>query len=220
MIGANVVRRLESADNWIRFPTRSGTTAAKQGAENRAAAAPHRRWNLPATGPSWSKDRRPCTNPRRPCPIGELMTPHRMPSQLRGELVTDWPMSADKPVGPALLVNRWERVRSSTFAASPDYATASEHHLVEIRQLFHRAVRMLHPDPVVDITAPANVEAVVTDDVENRTLRVHLIAYNPTPQTTPAKNRPYILPGLVEDRPIYRASIQSARPITGAKTAQ
>ena len=105
-----------------------------------------------------------------------------------------------------------------TFAASPDFATASEHHLVETRQLFRRAVRLLHPDPVVDIKAPANVEAVVTDDVNNRTLRVHLIAYNPTPQTTPAKNRPYILPGLVEDRPMYRASIQSARPITGAKT--
>ncbi|MHB8955379.1 MAG: hypothetical protein ACYC4U_20565, partial [Pirellulaceae bacterium] len=42
-------------------------------------------------------------------------------------------------------------------------------------------------------------------------------AYNPTPQTTPAKNRPYILPGLVEDRPMYRASIESARPITGAR---
>jgi hypothetical protein len=70
----------------------------------------------------------------------------------------------------------------------------------------------------VEITAPASVEAVVTDDAERRTLRVHLIAYNPTPQTTPAKNRPYILPGLVEDRPMYRASIKSARLIMGAKT--
>ena len=216
LIGATVVRRLESADNWVRFPTGPGE-AAKQGEENRAAAL-RIGDGIPGDWPFLVEGPATVYQPTTAVPIGELMTPHRMPSQLRGELVTDWPLSADKPVGPALLVNRVGKGTVATFAASPDYATASEHHIVEVRQLFHRVVRMLHPDPIVIVTAPANVEAVVTDDVENRTLRVHLIAYNPTPQTTPAKNRPYILPGLVEDRPIYRASIQSARPIAEAKT--
>jgi hypothetical protein len=49
---------------------------------------------------------------------------------------------------------------------------------------------------------------VVTDDPATRTLRVHLIAYNATPQTTPAKERPYVLPGLIEDAPMFRASIE------------
>jgi hypothetical protein len=69
------------------------------------------------------------------------------------------------------------------------------------------ALRHLHPAPRVRIEAPANVEAVVTDDPATRTLRVHFIAYNATPQTTPVKERPYVLPGLIEDRPMFRAAI-------------
>ena len=216
LIGADFVRRLGSADNWVRFPAGPGA-AADQGAKNPAAAL-HIGEGIPGDWPFLVEGPATVYQPTTAVPIGELMMPHRMPSQLSGKLVTDWPLSADKPVGPALLVNRVGKGTVATFAASPDYATASEHHIVEVRELFHRVVRMLHPDPVLVITAPANVEAVVTDDVKNRTLRVHLIAYNPTPQTTPAKNRPYILPGLIEDRPIYRASIQIARPITAAQT--
>ncbi|MRR10151.1 hypothetical protein EG831_08795 [bacterium] len=66
------------------------------------------------------------------------------------------------------------------------------------------------------VQAPANVEAVVTDDPRARVLRVHLIAYNSTPQTTPAKDRPYVLPGLIEDAPLYRATIEFAQPIRRA----
>ncbi|MHB0956579.1 MAG: hypothetical protein ACYC0X_09755 [Pirellulaceae bacterium] len=215
LIGANVVRRLDSADNWIRFPTLH-EQAAKQHPQRRAWAD-QLQDKLPSDWPFLVEGPATVYQPTAAVSIGELLAPHRMPSQLRGELVTDWPLSADQPVGPAILVNKVGEGTVVTFAASPDFATASEHHLVETRQLFRRAVRLLHPDPVVKIAAPANVEVVVTDDAEQRTLRIHLIAYNPTPQTTPAKNRPYILPGLVEDRPMYRASIESARPITGAR---
>ena len=67
LIGANVVRRLDSADNWIRFPTlqgrrpRSRIAESPGGTSSGAICRP--------TGPSWSKDRPPCTNPRRPCPL-------------------------------------------------------------------------------------------------------------------------------------------------------
>jgi len=104
-----------------------------------------------------------------------------------------------------------------TFAASPDFATASDHHTVEARRLLANAIRFLHPVPRVRIDAPANVEAVVTDDPANRTLRVHFIAYNPTPQTTPVKERPYVLPGLIEDAPMYRAAIEVNRPVNRAE---
>jgi hypothetical protein len=212
LIGANVGRRLDSADNWIRFPTLRDDTPAR----NRKLAE-LLRGDLPADWAFLVEGPATVYQPTTAVSVGELMIPHRMPKQRRGELVTDWPMSADQPVGPAILVNQVGQGLVVTFSASPDFATASEHHLVETRQLFRRAVRLLHSAPVVEVTAPANVEAVVTDDQEHRTLRVHLLAYNPTPQTTPAKNRPYILPGLVEDRPMYRASIKSTRPITGAK---
>jgi hypothetical protein len=104
-----------------------------------------------------------------------------------------------------------------TFAGSPDFATASEHHIVEARKLFANAVRLLHPNPRVRVTAPANIEAVVTDDPATRTLRVHLIAYNATPQTTPAKDRPYVLPGLIEEVPMFRATLELPGGLKSAK---
>ncbi len=127
-------------------------------------------------------------------------------------------MSADQVVGPAVLVNRLGKGRVVTLAAAADCATAGEHHIVEARHLFRNAVRWLDPEPAVQITAPPSVEVVVTDDPQQRLLRVHLLAYNPTPQTTPATNRPYILPGLIEQEPIYRASILVRREMKDVTT--
>lgn len=122
-------------------------------------------------------------------------------------------MSADAPVGPAILVNEIGNGTVLTFAASPDFATASEHHTVEARRLLAHAVRFLHPAPRVSITAPANVETVITDDPVTRTLRIHFIACNATPQTLPVKERPYVLPGLIEDAPMFRAGITTREPL-------
>ena len=55
--------------------------------------------------------------------------------------------------------------------------------------------------------APAFVEVVAIDDPASRQYHVHLIAYAPAPTSTPPKNRPYILPGVIEDPPMYRARI-------------
>ena len=75
----------------------------------------------------------------------------------------------------------------------------------------------LHPNPLVNITAPANVEAVVTDDPATRTLRVHLLGYNSPPQTTPATGRPFVLPRPIEDAPLYRVTLESRRPLKRAE---
>jgi len=85
--------------------------------------------------------------------------------------------------------------------------------VVEARKLLLNAVRFLHPQPLVEITAPASVEAVVSDDPAARTLRVHLLAYQSPAQTMPAQNRPYVLPALIEDAPLYRATIRLRRPV-------
>ncbi len=126
-------------------------------------------------------------------------------------------MSADSTVGPAILLNKIGKGKVLTFACSPDYATASEHHIVEVRALLANAVRFLNPNPRIRIAAPTTVEAIVTDDQAKRTLRVHLLGYNSPPQTTPPKDRPYILPGLIEDAPLYRATIEFAERIKRAK---
>jgi hypothetical protein len=149
--------------------------------------------------------------------LGELLDSHRASLANPQSYNNDWPLSAHLVRGPAALIHQLGKGAVFTFASSPDFATAGEHHIVEARRLFVNAVQFLHPNPRVRIKAPANVEAVVTDDPENRILRVHLIAYNATPQTTPAKDRPYVLPGLIEDAPIYRAALEFHGGLKSAK---
>ena len=100
-----------------------------------------------------------------------------------------------------------------TFAGSPDSVTAGHHHVTETRKLFANAVRFLNPQPRVKVSAPPNVEVVITDDPRSRTLRLHFIGCNIPAQTTPAKNCPYILPGLMEPPPIYRTSVDLRDPM-------
>ena len=104
------------------------------------------------------------------------------------------------------------------FAAMLDYRiknpfiVSSDHHIIEARTLLANGVRMLYPEPRVTIEAPATVQAVVTDNPAQRRLRVHLLGYNAPPQTTPATNRPYVLPVPIEDTPLYRTTITLRDP--------
>jgi hypothetical protein len=227
LIGARVKGRLASADNWVRLA--EGVEALKgSSVKAEPTASPVQRLNgstlqrlTNGTPPAWPfLVEGPATiyEPTTAATFGELLKPHRTTRQLAGKETTDWPMSADAPVGPAILVNRIGQGAVLTFASSPDFATASEHPIVEARRLFRNAVRLLHPDPLLVIDAPANVEAVVTDDPGARLLRVHLLAYNSTPQTTPARERPHVLPGLIEDAPMFRVALTSHRPLKNAKS--
>jgi hypothetical protein len=205
LIGARVVERLESEDNWISLgrsvhPSESAALAADLRAD----------WPFLVKGPAT------VYQPTTAKPYGKLYKPHRTQRQLEGKMGTDWPMSPDSPVGPAVLFHDFEKGTVVTCAASPDYATASEHALVEDRVLFRNLFRALQTKRRVVVDAPANVEAVVTDDAISRTLRVHLLAYNPTPRTTPQRNRPYVLPGMIEGKPIFRVTI-SANGMRSAK---
>jgi hypothetical protein len=218
LIGAKVKGRLESLDNWVRFSTRevpgAGTAptftlsdglAWPARTASTSAASFHR--GIPADWPFLVKGPATKYEATSALGIGELLKPHRTTRQLAGVEGTDWPMSADTPVGPAILVNAVGRGTVLTLAGSPDFATASEHHIVEARKLLANAVRFLNPNPLVSIAAPATVEAVVTDDPATRTLRVQLLAYNSPPQTTPARERPFVLPGLIEDPPRYGVTL-------------
>ncbi|MBX7256071.1 MAG: hypothetical protein K1Y02_06885 [Candidatus Hydrogenedentes bacterium] len=195
LIGAKVEGRLETSDNWMRFA--NGTEAPP---ELTAGLPPD--WPFLVCGPATLYEPTTATS------VGDLLDSHRVSLAKPEGYNADWPLSARKVVGPAVLVNSVGKGVVLTFAGSPDFATAGEHHIVETRKLWANAVRFLNPAPRVRIEAPANVEAVVTDDLETRTLRIHLIAYNATPQTTPVKERPYVLPGLIEDTPMFRAGIE------------
>lgn len=187
MIGGKFIRRLDSTDNWMRFNKPFGST--------------RQNWPFLVEGPAGVFE------PTTAQPRGELSQPARTKRQQEGKEGTPWPMSADVAVGPAVLVNSLGSGRVFTFTGSPDWATAGEHPIVEARKLLGDAIRELIPTPRVQIVAPANVEAVVTDDPQQRKLRIHLLGYNAPPQTMPAKNRPYVIPALIEDAPHYRAII-------------
>jgi hypothetical protein len=200
LVGAKVTGRLESVDNWVRFA---------EGPASKGVVAD----DLPRDWPFLVKGPATIYEASTARPSGELLKPYRTTRQREGKEGTEWPMSADAPAGPALLLNQTGQGMVLTLAASPDFATASEHHTVEARCLLANAVRFLHPSPRIQITAPANIETVITDDPANRILRVHFIAYNPTPQTMPVKDRPYALPGLIEDAPMFRAAITTREPL-------
>jgi hypothetical protein len=204
LIGARAKGRLEGSDNWVRF----GPEAE---ARRMLTAGLRPDWPFLIRGPATVYE------PTTAIAVGELLDSHRAALANPAGYNADWPLSARQVVGPAALINSVGKGTVLTFAGSPDFATASEHHIVETRKLFANAVRLLHPNPRVRITAPANVEAVMTDDPASRTLRVHLIAYNATPQTTPFKERPYVLPGLIEDAPMFRASIELRDGLKSAK---
>jgi len=206
LIGAKLIQKLDSMDNWVRFGSDSGDSDDEQ----------RLRQGIPAKWPFLVKGPAAVFEPESAKAVGELLQPHRTTRQLEGKEGTDWPMSADSPVGPAILVNRLGKGMVLTFSCSPDYATAGEHHIVEARRLLINAVHLLNPNPRVRITAPVNVEAIVTDEPSACVLRIHLLGYNSSPQTTPPKNRPYILPGLIEDAPIYRVELEFADPIKNA----
>jgi hypothetical protein len=202
LIGAKFVRKLESLDNWVRF-----------GADEKGSKI---HLSIPTKWPFLVKGPAAVLEPESATAYGELLKPYRTTRQLQGKEGTDWPMSADSTVGPAVLLNRIGKGKVLTFTCSPDYSTAGDHHIVEARRLLANAVRLLNPEPRIQITAPVNIEAVVTDEPLKRVLRIHLLGYNSPPQTTPPKNRPYILPGLIEDAPMYRISLKFAEPVKNA----
>jgi hypothetical protein len=216
LTGGRFVRKLDSMDNWVRFnePVEafkgSGVGTAPPHAFPSTLQALHgstqTNWPFLVKGPAGVFE------PTTALAVGELLKPHRTTRQQEGREGTEWPMSADRPVGPAILMNHVGKGTVLTFTCSPDFATASEHHVVEARKLLADAVRFLLPRPRIRIEAPATVEAVVTDDPATRTLRVHLIGYNAPPQTTSPKERPYVLPAMIEDVPIFRARIELDRP--------
>jgi len=209
LTGATLVEKLGSLDNWVRFEQEKDRSGPSQ-------PAPALRGAIPGAWPFMVKGPAAVFQPTTAVPIGELLKPHRTLRQRLGKESTDWPMSADAPVGPAMLLNSVGPGRVLTLACSPDFATASDHHITEARKLLRNAVRFLNPTPPVQISAPINVETVVTDDAATRTLRIHLLGYFAPPQTTPVKDRPYVQPGLQEDLPVYRVNITVRRKVKKA----
>ena len=207
LIGAKLVERLETTDNFVRF----GADSPERLRDGYAAD-----WPFLVEGPAAAYAPTTAYVPTTATVVGELMRPARTLRQQRGEEPVYQPNSADKPVGPAILVNAVGKGKVVCVAGAPDFASAGEHPIPEARALLRNVVRYLHPEPAVEVTAPQNVEAVVMQDETTGALLVHLLGYQSPPQCTPSRNRPYVLPALIEDPPMYTASITVRRPFTKA----
>jgi hypothetical protein len=207
LIGGRAERQLDSLDNSVRF------------SEQNLAEYPSLLKGLRADWWFLVKGPGVIYRPTTATPVGELLRPHRTVRQQRGLEGTDWPMSAGKAVGPAILLNRLGRGQVLTFTCSPDYATASEHRQIEARRLLTSAIRWLWPDPLIQVRAPTNVESVITENRREKQVHVHLIGYLAPPTTTPPKNRPYALPALMEQAPIHLTEIRCRRPIRSVTAA-
>jgi hypothetical protein len=199
LIGAKFVSKLDSLDNHVRL--------AKADLSGEYAILGQ---GIPADWTFLVKGYAGIFKPTTAHALGELFQPYRSVLQRQGKEGTDWPQSAEKPVGGGLFVNRLGKGKVLTITASPDYATASEHAISEARLLLRNAVRYLHRTPKITIEAPATVEAVVSDDAETRTLRIHLLGYNAPPQTIPLKDRPFVLPAVIEEAPLFRVKVNCA----------
>ncbi len=134
LIGAKLVRRLDSQDNRVRLPA---VMASFPFGPLVAGIEPD--WPFLVEGPA------AIYRPTTATPLGDLLEPHRTVRQKQGKEGTGWPMSAGKTVGPAMLLNTVGKGRVLTFAVAPDAATASEHPIIEVRKLLVNAVRFLHP---------------------------------------------------------------------------
>jgi len=200
LIGAELVEILPSTDNHVRVAASDASIGLTEG--------------IDMDGPFLVEGPAAAFRPTTATAFGTLMKPHRTVRQQKGLEGTGWPMSADAPVGPAVLVNTVGQGTVVYVPCSPDAATAGEHPVTEARRFVRNLVRFLDQDPLVQIEAPLNVQTVVTR--EKDILRVHLLGYLAPPGCTPAENRPYALPNLIEDAPQYRARITMNAPIREA----
>ena len=149
--------------------------------------------------------------------FGELLVAHRTEDN-------PWShrMSADRVVGPAVLVNRHGKGTVITVGCSPDAAYADNYRMPEHRRLLSNLVRRLHPEPEVSVEAPPNVEIVVTQDQARPRLLVHLLSFfgPPTAAEVAFANGRRVLPPLMEEELPYRARVRVKRPLANVRTSE
>lgn len=196
LIGAKLVRRLDTDDNHVSFPADGGDLDA-------LAAGIPRDWPFLARGAAGIYE------PTTARAFGTLHRPFRSVLQQQGKEGFFLPQSPEEAVGPAVLVNDFGKGRVVCIAAAPDTAIGGEFGMPEDRMLIENALRLLDPEPPVRVDAPRFVESAVTAGPEPDTLRVHLVAHVTPPQNT-HKDRPLTIPAFIEDKPIYRVSVKVA----------
>jgi hypothetical protein len=99
-------------------------------------------------------------------------------------------------------------------ACAPDHAFAGNHRLPEHRTLIRNLIRYLHPEPLISVEAPPNVEIVLQSDDAHQRLLVHLQCFS-SPATfaaAPLGKAKQVLPPPMETPMRYEAQLTLNRP--------
>ncbi|MGC9052781.1 MAG: family 10 glycosylhydrolase [Candidatus Hydrogenedens sp.] len=213
LTGCKFVSKLESEDNWISLGPTQSQEEEQLAKEIEHAHINEEEYKNSDTMPLLIRGPAGIFETTSAKAIGKLWKPYRTQRQTEGKEGTDLPMSPETTIGPAIFINHIGKGTVMTWTCSPDYALGSEYALSECRKLMLNAVHYLNPGPEIQISAPSFVETVILRKPENDGFYVHCIAYSSPPQTIPMKNRPYILPSLIEDTPCFYLTITTVNPI-------
>jgi hypothetical protein len=196
----------EHRDNFMRFPS---NPKSEPGGQRRAA--PTLSKDIPSDWDMLTYAPVAAFEPTTAQAFGELRIAHR-------SLDNPWSrhMSADKAIGPAVLLNTHGKGKVIYAPCSPDAAFIGDYRMPEHRHFIRNLIRYLNPKPEVLITAPANVEVVVTQDARRKRLLIHLLCFS-GPATATAAAFPQgkrVLPTLMEEPMRYEAEVKVNRPFT------
>ncbi len=141
--------------------------------------------------------------------FGELLIAHRSQDN-------PWSghMSAGEVIGPAVMLNQHGTGNVIFVPCSPDAAFIGDYRMPEHRHLIRNLVRYLNPKPAILVTAPLNVEIVITRDEERSRLLIHFLCFSGPATATAAAfpNGKRVLPTLMEEPIHYAATIKIHRP--------
>ena len=198
LVGARLVKcRTEYNANYIRLPA-----SLASGEGNFLLQGIPADWAMLTWGPIAAFE------PTTAQGFGELLNGYVIPE----DAVNIWNqlLSADKVVGPAVLVNPLGEGKVVYLPCCVDSAYVSDYRMPEHRKLIRSLVRYLNPEPEVEIDAPLNVETVVNFDRDKNRLLVHFICFNgqATVATFTHFESRRVLPPVMEEPAHYKARVR------------
>ncbi len=194
LIGARLERVLTGHDdNYVRLPSGPKDSELARLADGLPTNVPILTWGPIAI-----------MKPADAMAYGQLMVAHRTKDN-----PWTWRMSADKAVGPAVLLRKLGKGQVMTLPCSPDAAYAGDYRMPEHRILLGNCVKVLRPKPAVTVQAPLNVESIMTREEKRRRIYIHLVAFfgPPTHAAEPFPQGNRVLPALMEEPGLYDAQI-------------
>ena len=205
IVGASLLRIQEDhPDNYLRLPRELSKSPAEFLLQNVPVDWPILTWGPLAV-----------YEPTEAQAYGELLVAHRSRENQWSNL-----MSADRVVGPAVLVHRRGKGQVICVPCSLDAAYAGNYRVPEHRLLLRNLIRKLNPNPPVLVAAPLNVEAILLRDEGQNRLLLHLLAFwgPPTSTAEPFGKGRKVLPPLMEEAMLYEAHVQIQQSFLTART--